>query len=782
MSEVQDIYAILLGRHYQRELFSDLGRQEKDGSRYVRALCPFCQEGAGGGERGHFSYSLEKPLWRCFACEKEKQTSGDWIGYLEARRGLDFKEALLYLAEKAGVELKSLEYDRDKHKANQKKAELLEAAQAVWTRALYQDERAAPVLAYLRERGYADEEIKEMELGAYVDRHGLQGELLKSGYTEQEIRDSGLLSRGFGDDYTLTLLWRDAAGRPIGIVGRSTLGEEELKDRGLHKYSYSTGLQKDKGLLGLTSVRGAKEVVLVEGVLDALYLNSRGFKVVAVGGTSLSLEQVKALEQNGTNELLLCLDSDAPGRAATERAIQVLKHSRLRAYVVSLPAGYKDADELVRKESIYSFKVACESAERASSWLARHIVMKQDITTPRGIDKALEAAFEVYTEIDDPLERKAFVSSLQESTGLSEDELTPRLQAASRKASRVKATQVLQESLSRIQQRISDGDLLGAETELSYGLDELRKSRGVQVPEPYLLQDLEHDVSTIGEGLLTGYSSLDTHIRIPQGQLTIVAGRTGHGKTTFMLNMLLNMAEQYKDKSFYFFSYEEARSRLALKLIMISSGVVISKERNFGAYINYFKEGRDSIAEIEEAAGLYNTLTESGRLYLTDKALAAEDLASVIAFGCKRNQVGAVFVDYIQKVSPRQQSSQASQRYLEVKKASQLLLEQAIQQEVAIILGAQLNRASTQTVDKKPRLEGLRESGDLEQDANLVLGLYNKVREETDEQGMSGNSQEQTLEVLILKNRQGQSNVSARLTFDPPRLRIKDAERGHWDK
>jgi replicative DNA helicase len=66
------------------------------------------------------------------------------------------------------------------------------------------------------------------------------------------------------------------------------------------------------------------------------------------------------------------------------------------------------------------------------------------------------------------------------------------------------------------------------------------------------------------------------------------------------------------------------------------------------------------------------------------------------------------------------------------------------------------------------------ESGDLEQDANLVLGLYNEAKEKADEAGKAGDGQEVSLEVLILKNRQGLSNVSTWLTFDQPRLEIKD--------
>jgi len=777
MSDIQEIYAILLGRRYQEQLFSDLRDQKREGQQNIRALCPFCQ--TGGGDRGYFTYSLTKPVWRCFQCQKEQEASGDWIGYLEARRGLDFKEALLFLAQAAGVEPEGLERDKAKYQAYARRADLLEMAQAICIKALAEDKGAGPVYQYLLARGYSVDEMAEMELGAYIDRQGLQQQLLHLGYSEDEIKASGLLSQGFGEDYTLTLLWRDPAGRPIGIVGRPPLDNEEIKARKLTKYRYSTGLQKDQGLIGLSTARGEQEVCLVEGVLDALYLSSKGLPVVAIGGTSLSSEQIKALENNGTKELLLCLDSDEPGQKATEKVLESLRYSSLRPYVLTLPAGYKDPDELVRKAGLSAFQEALTQAERGSSWLARWIVSQQEIKTDRGLDKALELALESYTDLEDKIEQRAFLSSLQQATGLTEEDLALRIQEQRQKASRRKAGEVLQSTLSKVQQKASEGDIFGAEQELSQGLQALRSSRGVQAPEPYLVEDLEQDILSLSEGLLTGYSALDSLIRIPQGQLTFVASRTGHGKTTFMLNALLKMAEAHQERSFYFFSYEEARSRLALKLIMILAGAVLNKDRNLDAYINYLKEKRGSDEAIEAAISSYGSLVSSGRLLLTDQGFSAEDLASTIEYVCRRRQVGAIFVDYIQKVSP-QQTGQASQRYLEVKKASQLLLEQAIQQEVPIILGAQLSRASTQRPDKKPRLEDLRESGDLEQDANLVLGLHNKAKEEADEAGQPGKSQEVPLEVLILKNRQGLSNVSAWLTFDQPRLRIQDSRPGAW--
>lgn len=90
--------------------------------------------------------------------------------------------------------------------------------------------------------------------------------------------------------------------------------------------------------------------------------------------------------------------------------------------------------------------------------------------------------------------------------------------------------------------------------------------------KPYTGNDLQRDLGKTREGLLTEYAKLDNYVSIPPAAITLVAGRPGHGKTTFMLNLLLNMIRKYPDQNFYFFSYEEAPSQIATKIIQILCG------------------------------------------------------------------------------------------------------------------------------------------------------------------------------------------------------------------
>ncbi len=766
MSDVREIYSLLLARGYSERLFSSLPGERKREGRETLVTCPFCQK-----ER-HFSYSSEKPLWRCWACEE----AGDWIGYLEKRDKKDFTEALRFLAKEAGIEFAGA--DRADYQAYTKKGNILEAAQEHFRKALEEgmitDRKDTPegkVFWYLFHRGYQIDEMREMELGAYGDQETLKTKLTYQGYTVQDMKEAGLLNRAFGDTHTLAFLWRDKAGRATGLVCRSLLSDVELKAKGLQKYMNSYGMEKAQGLAGFVRARGSELVLVVEGHLDAHYLNLKGVPTVGIGGKeSLKPEQIHALESTGTKELLLCLDSDPPGRDATERMLKGLSTSKLRAYVVSLPSGFKDPDELVRERGIEALQEALKRAENAAKWRTRYLCSRFDLQADRGRDQAIEEALKLYTALEDAIDRRDCLEVVKASLGLSEEDLAGRLQEQQEKATARQQGQLLQHLTRRLQERASEGDLAGAETILEEGLQSFRRSRGVDLPEPYLLEALVSDLLNTSEGLKTGLDSLDRIFTLPQGAITIIAGRPGHGKTSLLLNLLLNLVRMYPDWKFYFFSYEEARKFLGLKLVMILAGEVLSESYNQGAYLNYFQEKRGQNKAIEQAISTYETYVSSGRLVLSDRMLPAEDLAATLNTLSSRGEIGAVLVDYIQKV-PLSKPLQGP-RYLDIKRVSELLLEQAIGQDIPLLMGAQFNRQA----GEEPKLSDLRESGDIEQDANLVLGLYNESVEAREKGDRPDSERTVDLMISVLKHRGGIAGKREVLTFDRPILKIKDKD------
>jgi DNA primase catalytic core len=782
MTDTEQIYNILLAKNYQEELFSMPTKRKEKGGRELVKDCPFC------GKEAHFYVSTEKPFYHCFACN----ASGDWIKYLKETRGYDFREALSTLAERAGVKVEG--FDEKRYKERQRRASLIEEANSLFIASL-SDERGKEVSKYLKDnRGYSKAEIEAMELGAYTDREGLKRYLKEKGYTDEELQSSGLFTAGLGITHTLTVLWRDASGKALGISGRTLLSDEEREKKGLQKYVNAAGLEKNKGFIGLERIRSkqSKDALLVEGVLDALLIASRGFPVpaIALGGLTISSYQQKALEDAGVTDLVVALDNDEPGQRATEKLIESLYNSRVRLYVMKLPPDIKDIDELLRKGR--SFEET--KTVSWSKWLPGRLFSKYDLDSDIGYRKALDESLRYLAKIESPLERKEFTEALIDLSDLNSDaieEEAARLREGYREEQAEKELQRLRSKLDGILQA---HDITGAELELQSTLEALQKKRGLEIPEPYLLSDYLRDLKETPPSLETGFKELDKLVRIPQGAISIIAGRPRHGKTTLMINMMLRMIEKYPDRRFYFYSYELPKNKLATMMLMSMAKALIEVKGkpNFDCYEEYIKSPPDEkIKPVEEAIKKYEELTSSGRLYVIDRPLNENDLKRLIMATSERKDTGAVFIDYLQKI-PLEGS--ASQRYVEIKQASEALRQAAVACNIPIIAGAQLGRSSAPILStgkskkldnkpkeielKRPRLENLRESGDIEQDASLVLAIFNEEAEKQDSSGAKGvyTGKNDTIELIVLKNRLGKSNDTCFLKFNGSIFSITDAD------
>ena len=145
-----------------------------------------------------------------------------------------------------------------------------------------------------------------------------------------------------------------------------------------------------------------------------------------------------------------------------------------------------------------------------------------------------------------------------------------------------------------------------------------------------------------------------------------------------------------------------------------------------------------------------------------------------MAYLNKRERIGALFIDYIQRMKTDRRTQD---KRTEIAHISDSVLQIAKDSGLPIILGAQLNRATQDTKEKKPKLENLKEAGNLEEDANTVLSVYNESREkdENPEGETYKGLQTVELEIKALKNREGEVNQTALLTFDKWTGVIKDS-------
>lgn len=658
----------------------------------------------------------------------------------------------------------------------------LETAQGLLTSRLSSDD-AKKERAYLSERGYSDEDITAMGLGAIPPQSALDAHLADAFVNNVNIvntKISELSVTGYGSTHTLSIPLRDKRGRLKGWSVRSISGAEP-------KYKYSQGIDTGSELHNLDQARGLKNLVLVEAPLDALIATARGLSgVVACYRDKPTAKQLDDIQAQGIRSVTLALDNDEAGQKGTEATLYALAERGIAGYVLTYPEGVKDLDELIKKDGAETAQELIDKAEAGHSYLIKclhSLHCKHEKITDKGRRDLLSALIDLDAKLSDDLASKAITEHITETLGLAPELIKQALEDnRASKAQRERETGFKQLSL-QAERLLKEDKYDDLEELYEDKLPSLRAKNPKTILDPYTSEHFIADIQQRREGYSTGWSKLDEYTLIPSEALTIVAGRPSHGKTTVMLNMLYNLVTARPDESFYFFSYEETRSQLALKLMTIISGVQLDQYKNTQRIEDYYKTGRldssyakglseaQAKAKLDDAREIYDGLIKSGRLWLIDEPLQVSDLCGTI--DSLKGQAGAIFIDYIQKVKSKYN---VQSRQVEIQKISGDLLDTAKRSGVAIILGAQLNRGAERGEAKNISLDQLRESGDIEQDANLVLGLYNHARADYDVNPDSDRSSDPvtTIDVKVLKNRSGATNVYTSLTFDSPTLTLTE--------
>jgi DNA primase catalytic core len=725
---------------------------------------------------------------------------GEWGGdtkslvtYVMERDSLPFIDAVKKLAAVAGLQVPSLNVnDQESYRRAQQRSTLLEEATSYMARSLQNatGKEADAVRSYLQGRGYTMQEVEAMGLGYLPKWEKLKEYLVGRSYTEAEVEEALSIGQDgrLGSTHTLAIPYRTGS-RVQGYVVRSVSGAEP-------KYLVTKGLDRKAGLFNLSPLKGTKDLVVLEGYLDALYATEKGLEnVVAVGSASLSREQVEDALAKGARDVTICFDADGGGRRGTDQALEVLKgFPQLRAYVAELPTaedgGKMDPDQLIREQGVEALRAVVTSAlprwEYDLGQLLEPLQGKE--LQPKEVDQLLDRAVVTANDIVDPIDRDRFTYTLLDELGglgLTKESLDARVEDLGYQRKRDQEKKAVEGLLRSVGKDLDSGEPGAAIDRLGAGLQDLREKRGADLLEPYSWSQWQEEMATYKEPLRTGYASLDRIAPIPTGALTLVAGRPSHGKTTLMFNLLLNMAEVYPTKRFLFFSFEEKKKKLLVKLLnALLNRSMEHLYHEYGTRSNtyylsrYLQAKRKDVPEIEAAKARLESLLSSGRIVIQDRYYTVEDLDAIIRGEVRKPQeVGAVFFDYIQKMKAGRTFTSTVDRLGYI---SSTLLELAITTDLPLILGAQFNREAPGTAGPagpgkgRPSLEYLKGSGDLEQDANVVLSVYNEAREKVG----TGAGTDQELEICALKNRDGEVNAITKLMLYAKLNKVEDI--GAW--
>ncbi len=248
-------------------------------------------------------------------------------------------------------------------------------------------------------------------------------------------------------------------------------------------------------------------------------------------------------------------------------------------------------------------------------------------------------------------------------------------------------------------------------------------------------------------GLETGYKSLDLILQgLQPSSMTIVGARPGTGKTAFALGILIHVGAVVKRPAL-FFSLEMSQQELAERILASTARIDSSKLRT----------GDLSDADWNRAHEAFGYL-QSAKVFIDDNpALTVMDVrARARRIRQQNGDLGVVIIDYLQLMSSR---GRAENRQVEVSEMSRSLKILARELQCPVIALSQLSRKLEERADKRPMMSDLRESGSLEQDADVVLFLFRP-----EQYGEVPNDKKAEAEIIVAKNRNGPTRT-AHLTW-----------------
>lgn len=409
-----------------------------------RARCPFHDE-----KTPSFMVSRAKQIWHCFGGCNE---GGDIFRFVMKQEGMEFGEALRYLAGKAGVQL-----DRQDPRLSGQKhrlMDLLDHAANYFHQALEKAPGAAGAREYLTARLLDPTIIDSFSLGySLPEQSALSSYLLSKKFTANEIMQAGFAiqkEQGYGliDRFRgrIMIPIRNLQGAVVGFGGRILKDEPNMA-----KYinSPQTVLyDKSAILFGLDSakqeIRKIDAAIIVEGYMDFFAVYASGMRnVVASSGTALTLEHVRLLSRF-TKNLLFSFDMDAAGTKATMRGIEIALAEGMNVKIIRISRNddgslkYKDPDECIRAD-VTAWK---QSVNDAVSFMEYHF---DTLLTPAALSDGYEKrkfARQLLQSIhllSDRIEQDHWIRRLGARIGISESILWEEFKAMTRAPSAPKS-------------------------------------------------------------------------------------------------------------------------------------------------------------------------------------------------------------------------------------------------------------------------------------------------------------------------------------------------------
>ena len=376
---------------------------KKSGSNYF-GLCPFHNE-----KSPSFSVSQDKQIFHCFGCG----VGGGVISFIMRAEGLEFYDAVSFLAKQNGMTVPENNYDKKTSKSRERLLALMKDTARFYYSELWKPENIN-VQQYFAKRGLTRKTMNRFGLGFAPNSFFATMDAMKEkGYTQDELLACGLVAKSekgnLYDKFRNRVMFPifDLRGNVIAFGGR-------VMDDSKPKYlnSPETAIfHKSRNLFAIEKARKTANdyFILAEGYMDVIALHQAGFdSAVASLGTALTEEQARLIARY-TKNIIISYDADNAGQMAAQRAIDILKKSGLNVRVLRIPNA-KDPDQFIKEKGSDAFRRLIEQSSDDIAYKINNIASKFDLEEDQDRISFLKEAAYTLALIDSDIEREIYTT------------------------------------------------------------------------------------------------------------------------------------------------------------------------------------------------------------------------------------------------------------------------------------------------------------------------------------------------------------------------------------
>ena len=378
--------------------------------------CPFHHE-----KSPSFHVTPATGLWHCFGCH----AGGDVFDYVMKREGLDFLDAVRYLAERAHIDIDDAPGPGRRGPKRTRVIDALEAAQAAYATRLMRGRGEGPDQArhYFAARGLNSKVCAKWHLGFADGTASLTRDLLAKGFSASELEGADLAVSRSGrlrDRFFNRVMFpiHDEQGRCIGFGGR-VMGDAKPKYLNTRETSV---FHKSKHMFAFDyakdSIAAKGYAIVTEGYVDVISMHEAGFtNTVAALGTALSEDHVRTLSRFA--KTIICMfDGDAAGQHAAEAAVRYLERTKAALTCVILPDNL-DPDEFIRARGADAMADELKGARPLLDFVITKKLEGLDLSSPGLRLAALEDVARVLAPLKDSYLLDSYASQVAGRLGVS---------------------------------------------------------------------------------------------------------------------------------------------------------------------------------------------------------------------------------------------------------------------------------------------------------------------------------------------------------------------------